>query len=327
MLTNTTFLEAVFADMMPGIHTIICGFRGDPNTDDRQQSARNWCGKPWRLGEQAPSWYNSANSYFTVAGFECDPETGELRRRKDQFFQMFVAMVDDVGEGLGSKVSPSKLMLPPSILIETSPANFQASYLLSDHGDARNRETCERLIDRMVEAGLALNSRDPGMKGVTRYARLPRGLNLKRKYIEKLGHPFVVRCESFNPERRYRISDIASAWRLDMTAERRRAPVIPITDATVKRATQHFAGLLDMFRSMGMYHRQHGSWHEVTCPWIETHTDRSDTGTALSEPNEQNHFAGGFVCHHGHCRNVRSIRDVRAWMHTLTTAMESRRGR
>ena len=60
MITNTAFLEAVFADMPGGVHTVICGFRGDPNTADRAQSARNWCGKPWHPGERAPYWYNGA---------------------------------------------------------------------------------------------------------------------------------------------------------------------------------------------------------------------------------------------------------------------------
>jgi hypothetical protein len=323
MLTNTMFLEAVFADMMPGTHTIICGFHGDPNTKDRMQSARNWCGDPWRIGEPVPNWFDGANSYLTISSFEPNPQTGEMRRRKEQFVQAHMIMLDDIG----TKVSPEKLILPLSALTETSPGNYQGFLFLKDEPDTRHRQTCERLVTRMVAAGLAVDSKDPGMTGVTRYARLPVGVNAKAKYIQRLGHPFPVRSTLFEPQRRYSIREIVDAWKLDITPDRPVAPVIPITDAMIKRTAKHFAALLDVFRALGMYHRQHGGWHEVTCPWIGTHTDRSDTGTALSEPNEQNRFAGGFVCHHGHCRNVRSIRDVRAWMHTLKTAKGSRRGR
>ena len=86
-ITNAIFLEAVFAGMLPGSHTIICGFAGDPNTKDREQSRRNWCGRPWSLGDAVPAWFDRENSYYTVSTFEPDPQTGEQRRRKSEFLQ------------------------------------------------------------------------------------------------------------------------------------------------------------------------------------------------------------------------------------------------
>lgn len=315
-ITNKTFLEAAFADMLGGTHTVICGFRGDPNTQDREQSRRNWCGQPWRLGDRVPRWFDQANAYFTIATFEPDPQTGELRRRKSEFSQSHVIMVDDVG----TKVPHTKLCLPPSALIETSPENFQACYFIRDDADARDRQTCERLIHRMIGAGLAVDSKDPGMAGVTRYARLPVGINTKRKYVEQLGGPFAVRLVRFEPALRYSILEIASAYKLDMTEERPKAPVFSITPAIAKRAGERFDAILDVFKILGMYRGQHGYVHEVQCPWVDTHTERADTGSALLDPSDSNNFAGGYVCFHGHCRGVRGMKDIRAWIRSMARA-------
>lgn len=312
-ITNKVFLEAAFAEMLPGTHTIICGFQGDPNTKNREQSRRNWCGRPWRCGDPVPRWFDDSNAYFTVSEFEPDPQTGELRRRKSEFVRKHVVMFDDIG----TKVAAEKILLRPSALLETSPGNYQASYFLTDDTDSRERATCERLVNRLIAAGLAINSKDPGMTGVTRYARLPVGTNQKQVYIERLGHPFKTRLTQFEPERRYSIREIAAAYALDLTPERPRAPVVPISAALAKSATDRFEALLEVFRLQGMYQGQHGAWHEVTCPWIESHSERADTGAALSEPSETNGWAGGFVCHHGHCRGVRGMKDIRAWLRQI----------
>jgi hypothetical protein len=75
---------------------------------------------------------------------------------------------------------------------------------------------------------------------------------------------------------------------------------------------------LEWFRAMGMYQSPlGGGWHAVTCPWIDEHTDRADTGTAYSEPCADNAYWGGFVCHHGHCRHRRGIREVFAWIKAI----------
>ena len=39
--------------------------------------------------------------------------------------------------------------------------------------------------------------------------------------------------------------------------------------------------------------------HEVTCPWVQEHTDKLDTGAAYFEPDEL-YPVGGFCCQHSH---------------------------
>lgn len=309
MISNRAFLEALFADALPGTHTIICSFHGDPYKPPKSA----WRGRPWVPGDCVSPWFDKGNTYTTVSTFEPDPQTGELRRRKANFASLHTVMVDDCG----TKVPLGSLHLSPSALIETSPSNFQAFYFVVQDAEARDRDLCERLIDRMVAAGLAVNGKDPGMKGVTRYARLPVGVNGKSKYVKKLGRPFAVQCLEFHPERRYRISQIAAAWSLDMTPppKRQLASVIPIDAA---RTRQSFAALIETLKLMQMYRGRIGSgpWHDIKCPWLEEHTDGADNGAAIADPSEHNNFAGGFRCHHSHGEDL-SMRDIWRWVREL----------
>jgi hypothetical protein len=90
---------------------------------------------------------------------------------------------------VGTKVPEYQLELGPSYQFETSPGNHQVGYLLDP--PEIDRAKVERLLDAMVRGGLAMDGADPGMRGVTRYARLPVGWNNKAKHAERLEAPFV----------------------------------------------------------------------------------------------------------------------------------------
>ncbi|MBF0213384.1 MAG: hypothetical protein HQM00_07460 [Magnetococcales bacterium] len=62
-------------------------------------------------------------------------------------------------------------------------------------------------------------------------------------------------------------------------------------------------------RDRGLYKGPLGDGkHDMTCPWVEEHTDGIDGGTAYFEPDD-NWPTGGFNCLHGHCAQ-RHIRDL-----------------
>lgn len=255
--------------------------------------------------------------------FEPDPQTGDIRRRKANFVAMHAVMIDDVG----TKVLRDKLLLKPSAAIETSPGNFQAYlFLRQKDGATRDRALCERLIKAMIKSGLTASGKDPGMDGVTRYGRLPIGINGKGKYVEQLGRAFPTRCVVFKPNLRYAIAEVAAAWHLDLSAP---GPtmyntVVPITPALVKSAGAQFTALIKTFQKMNMYLGRREAWHDVICPWVEDHTDRCTSGTAIAEPSAANGYMGGFVCHHGHCRETRSMRDIREWLLNLVREIDER---
>jgi hypothetical protein len=294
IVSNRTFLEAMFVDAAPGTHTVVCSFRGDPYGGERSK----WAGRPWAPGQRLPSWFDDGNTYTTISTFEADPETGERRRRKCSFHSLMAVMVDDIG----TKVEARRLLLQPSALIETSPSNYQGYLFLKQDVDTRDRELCELLISRMVATGLTSSGADPGMKGVTRYGRLPIGVNAKAKYVVRLAKPFDVRCTHFDPLRRYSVREIADAWRLDLSRPTFDRPSVPVSDEQIARAQESFAALIELLSMLGMYlgKSRGGPWHDIVCPWVEEHTDHAVSGTAIAEPADANAFAGGFRCHHSH---------------------------
>jgi hypothetical protein len=103
-----------------------------------------------------------ANNYFSLAVFRPD-EAGRYRRQKARFHALHAVMLDDVG----SKVPMERLTLQPSWLIETSPGNCQAGYLL------REPLTDGLVADHLMNAIVVANLCDPGANGPrARLARL-----------------------------------------------------------------------------------------------------------------------------------------------------------
>jgi hypothetical protein len=321
-ITNRAFLEAVFAHMLNGEYAAITSFSGDPLAVERHA----WAARPWQHGIPVPGSImgRPQNVYLAVSSFEPAAD-GTFHRRKEDFARLHVVMVDDVYE----KVDRRKLRLPPSAMIQTSPASAQAFYFLKPSPETRDRAMCEGLIDAMVRSGLTASGADPGMRGVTRYGRLPVGVNAKGKYVEKLGHPFRCVLRLWHPERRYSLLEIAKAFRLDLYAAktniRQGAPTVPnmrqpkpvkLRRAEALRRVNDFEQMLKTLADAGLYVTSRGPWHDVTCPWTDEHTDQKPGGSALYSPAESNTWLGGFKCWHGHCEG-RTVGDVYKFAHML----------
>jgi hypothetical protein len=73
-----------------------------------------------------------------------------------------------------------------------------------------------------------------------------------------------------------------------------------------------FPELLAAIQAQGLYLKEVGSDHFITCPWKSEHTVESgDSETKLFDPSADNGYAGGFRCQHSHCTE-RRIADVYA---------------
>lgn len=291
--SNTEFINAAFAEMAADEALWITSFRGDPG------SVLPSC---WR-GYAAPPLPrriedHTSNNYVVVSSFKRG-EDGYFRRRKALFGAMHLVMVDDIG----TKVSEERLALEPSALIETSPGNHQAWYFLNPPEADRGR--AEALVDGLIASGLTADASDPGMRGVTRYGRLPSGVNAKAKYVQALGAPFQQRTLIWQPNRTFSVEQLINAFSIDMssiTTKRRykgpsTRPPSGFTDEsdTIVR-TLHRAGMyLEPLLSISGAHR-------IICPWCFEHTDEDPTGTVYFAPSEANAWRGGFKCHHGHCQ-------------------------
>ncbi len=309
-VSNSDFLQALFGAAPDDHRPILVSFAGNPS----QTANSSWFGYPWP-GED-PGLSFGANNYFSLAVFRPD-DAGQYRRRKDQFVALHAIMLDD----LGGKVPMERLTLPPSWLLETSPGNHQAGYLLS--APLSDGLLADRLVKAIVAAGLC----DPGANGPrARLARLPVAVNGKH------APPFVCRLLTWSPTLRYSVEELVAGLELELTpasrstrqrpgqgqgqsqeqgqGQRQRGPLPRGQDSDqVWQPRPEENAILVALRERGLYKAPLGEGrHDITCPWVAEHTGEVDGGTAYFEPDD-NWPIGGFKCHHGHCSH-RHIRDL-----------------
>jgi hypothetical protein len=241
-----------------------------------------------------------SNNFIAISTFYRNEEVQRgqrvmrYRRRKENFAACHLIMIDDVG----TKMQPWQIPLEPSYKLETSPGNYQYGYLLAAPG--LDGDLVARVVDAMVAQSLTADGKDPGMKGVTRYGRLPVGWNTKAKYVERLGAPFVHQLEEWHPDRRFTLQEIIEAFELDL--DRVKGKASAQTDDPILKALES-RGLLK-----GQISGKEGVWG-ITCPWLDEHTDRADSGAAYFQPGYGGRLAPGFKCHHGHCES-RTVKDL-----------------
>lgn len=297
-LSNRDFIAAAFGRCSDQEMPWVTAFPGDPAKVEHGM----WAGRP---ALPLPAFIrDSANNYIVVSTFK-QADDGRFRRRKACFAGMFVVMVDDVG----TKVPFARLLIEPTCLVETSPGNYQAWYFLKEPERDRGRAEC--LVKGMIASGLTADGSDPGMNGVTRYGRLPVGVNGKAKYADEAGTPFVQRVAHWAPGLRYSMSDIATAYCVDLTRPMDTAtrPKRNPARAAIPDSDNQLIAILDAANLYLEPLDGIGGGHRIVCPWVHEHTDEDPTGTVYFEESEENSWAGGFKCHHGHCQH-RTIADL-----------------
>ena len=278
--TNTEFLNALFGSEAPFVH--VTDFNYDPGDIPADRHLWAWKGDFFSRYNM----HENTNQYFTISNFYGD-EQGIARRRKALYRQTPVIVLDDVKEKL-SMDEVSKLP-SPSWILETSPGSEQWGYILNT--PCTDRGTVENLLDGLVANGLAPDGRDPGMKGVTRYVRLPDGYNTKKKKMIN-GQPFKCQITLWNPFNTVTIEDLAKPFNVNLSAPRRESRVDGAADIT----DHPLVNIPDVIhvkeiRSAGRF--------DITCPWVAEHTGGEDSGAAVFT-NSDNTI--GFKCHHGNCQ-------------------------
>lgn len=183
IVDNNHFLHAVFGETLNSMRSLLVSFEGNPTAGPKKK----WFGQPWVSDASMGAAGN--NNYFSLGTFRPD-DAGQYRRKKVNFCGLYAVMLDDVG----TKVNKERVTLPPSWLLETSPGNYQAGYLLDE--PLLSIKTIDQLMNAIISAGLC----DRGANGeTTRLARLPIGVNGKHEPA------FQCRMEVWEPERRYSV--------------------------------------------------------------------------------------------------------------------------
>lgn len=291
------FLNALCPSLPEDERLIVCGFPGNPN----DVPGNAWRPRGWTPGAKLP--LSSAwNAYVTIASFR-EAADGTWRRRGELFAAGRAIMVDDIG----TKVDAAIVDLPPSAIIETSPDNFQWWYFLTE--PERDPVRFDGLLRAFI-AGKLLGA-DPGMAGITRVGRLPGYLNGKPQY-----GGFTTRLEMLS-DVAYSFEELLEGFGLELRGRREPLRRLP-TEEALERNRQ-FMEVYKFLAARGMLKRSEpdmSGWTEMTCPWVDCHTNGADNGAAISEPSEENGWTGGFRCHHGHCKD-KGWRDLTDWLNEL----------
>jgi hypothetical protein len=287
MLTNEAFLRSVFRGEWQSAH--ITSFMEDPN--DPNLDRKKWMGGHAR--ERLAWAIPVRNNYFTVSLFAAD-EKGVARRRKALFRQMPLVVVDDV-DGVKVTIERATALLgDPSYALMTSHGNMQFGYLFES--PITDRHAAEALVDEMIKRGLTTDGVDPGMRGVTRYVRLPVGRNTKAKYGPQ---GYTTHMVEWNPDQKHSAEGMAKRLGFSLFAEaaaRRRAEEVMQSGLKGERGSDALLAALEVLDLVKTNVRSKADAVEITCPFLEDHTGNADTGTAYMRGG------GGIACHHGHCR-------------------------
>lgn len=201
-VSNGSFLRGIFGEDLDDVRPVVVSFEGSPVS----VPGKAWWGRPWGGdADQDDELPTSANNYFSLAVFRPD-EAGRYRRLKASFHALYAVMLDDVG----TKVNMDRLTLLPSWLLETSPGNYQAGYLLCE--PLVDGHAADRLMNAIVNAKLC----DPGANGPrARLARLPLAVNGKH------APPFLCRLVQWTPELRYSVHELVDGLQLDIAHAKR----------------------------------------------------------------------------------------------------------
>lgn len=300
-VTNELFLRTIYQEDYP--RALVTGFPNQPTID---MPRHLWSCNEYRDGGQEKIANLSQNNYGVISTFNREPGQ-PARRRKSQHEATHLIMVDDVIAKVALKTLLEKFGLKPEDVtyrLETSPGNEQWGLALKY--PEKRRWAVEQLLNGMVTLGLCPDGSDPGIKGVTRYYRLPVGTNNKQKYIEAIGCPFIQILHSWNPDNRFTVDGLAELFGIELKEPK------PLEErlATIQRDDENdlvlqaliAEGLIisDDSHKPGMYH--------VRCLFCNHpehgHTGGDPSGTAYFTPGATDgntvYEYGGVCCNHGH---------------------------
>ncbi len=293
-VTNSDFLAAIFSNLPEGARPLALAKPGDPNKG-------GWAG--FTSEEVESRCRDDTNNYFTCASFYPTEEGGH-RALEAHAAAYHCLVLDDIGPRTGLDELPP---VEPTWMLETSPGNFQVGFKLTTPvTDFDAVKSAQKRVFAIVG--------DKGAGGVGRWVRLPNGINgkRKRKYKGADREPFPCRLAEWNPEVSYELDQLVEllapspgdatsvAQSANVPASPRLAAAHPSISSEVFRPALPENPVVTALKGSGLYKRQASPGvHEITCPWLDEHTDQIDSGACYFEPSA-GHPLGGFKCHHKH---------------------------
>ena len=284
-LSNQEFLQVIFGEDWRTAH--VTSFPDDPTNIIASRRSICWSGRYFGNTPLPPG-----NQYFTISRF--DPVDGRAVRRKANFIACYVIAADDVREKL--PVKQVEKLPKPTYKMRSSSGSEQWGWVLAV--PCRDANRINNLFDGLVKRGLSPDGTDPGMTGVTRYVRLPGGYNSKKSRLIN-GVPFDCELLELNRWERYTLEHLAEPFEIDLDADRKE------TSSSNSADVNH-----PLIEVIAIKNKLASGKFDITCPWLDEHTDGDDSGTAAWTNDD---LSIGFKCHHGHCQD-RNAKDLINWI-------------
>jgi hypothetical protein len=288
--SNQDFIAAIFENPREGTAALICSKPGDPEEG-------GWRAYP--ANEVSKHCLDSKNNYFNCSSFR-DTGDGDINAKIENFSACHALVLDDIG----TKISADELdRFEFSWKLETSPGNFQYGLIFDEPVSDGKKVTS--ILDTFIKKGWC----DAGASGpMSRWVRLPAGINGKPKYKDDDGVPFRCQLKEWNPNVRYSTEQMIEVFDLVLQKETSKRTS---EDSRFRPNHADMTGgvyfpvsvenpVLARLKETGLYKTPLGSGkHDITCPWVDQHTDSIDSGAAYFEPDD-NYPKGGFKCMHSH---------------------------
>jgi hypothetical protein len=289
--------------------------------EDGKKKNASWWPTPWKEGK----WIDASKNCYACISSSIktpNPKNGVMRywRGEASFGHGLALMVDDIGSGRGSKgdftIEDFSKVLPPTAIVETSPGNYQIWYFLDapEPSLIRFKAFLSAFVANVLKKG-----GDNTIKDVSRYGRMPIGINNKRtgtnegfKYlVERDGkeQPCLVHLTAADYTRRYSLDDIQRAFNFTVTLPVRHNAVIVESeyayDAAWLRMAEAIMGAAGLGEGSGGDVTMNMSGkYRVQCPWGHEHANGDPFGAYFRGPIPGAEVEFVFGCGHDTCRKT-----------------------
>ena len=251
-----------------------------PNKSD--EKAEGWYGKPYRKLLDALRAGAERKSFYISSIYAAGGASGVFNNKNSNFGGMWCVVLDDIGEGAGSKANPLNLPLPTR-KIESSEGNFQYIYAFSQ--PITDLALAKTYVRTVYNAGLS----DSDGCSAGKFFRLP--LGIRNKLVDGKLDEFVVNWDGVNGPK-YDAEDLLTRLGLtigEVAEERDYGKDYQPEWLNQAVPPQVLAELSPEHEAENIY--------RVRCPNHEAHTNGTDGKLFVNSPTEY-----ALYCHHSSCR-------------------------
>lgn len=296
---------------IPDDQRIITCYKSEVTDFSDGEKKAGWPVKPYREDKYIPT---DSNCFVAISSSKktLNRQGKEHYWRGTASFGRGLAiMVDDIGNGIGSKggielVDICKRLMP-SAIVQSSPNNFQCWYFLkTPEPDVR---WFKAFLVAFVENVLEDAGGDPTIRDVSRLGRMPIGINNKRlqdgslKYPGKYGAEVGLYMMEETPAR-YDIEEIAAAFEFEV---REPPPLKPKKAKSEDKKWFNLAveclGKAKMGEGSGGRMFSTDGRYRIQCPWADTHGTGNPFGAWIwSDDYKESEHPFVFGCSHHACK-------------------------